>query len=653
MLDGLLGRGGFYSKCKSLIKLTRSRIDVIRRKRSATEKFLKKDIADLLVGGRETNAFGRVEGLIAELILTACYDFIDYVCEIILKQLSVMQKHNECPEDSKEAVASLMYAAARLSDLPELRDLRNIFQDRYGSSLECYVNKKLVENIASKPPSVEKKLQLMQDIASEFSIKWDPNGFEQRMSNPSASARECQKSQVPLQAVESKYVSHVEQVVQKPDKNHVFANRSNEVAYINKGTGREGIVQNTDELNHKFPNRQELISNRCKSPGCREETFQKMKGHHLPFMRKREIMVDGHHSLDHEITSRGMAEGGNPTSRNRLEPVNSDQKRDSNQNGTEPGRDGRGALSQRSESVHINGENAALYAGNNKDGKTYITDPMRKVYGEAADGLKSKFKGAIPPPYVKPRKSKHKAHLGSKHFEVDSIGGDGDISSYNDSTSFGKLRTGAGHLNNEKQDTAVEIVDGQGSFTAEYYKDDMTSRRRSSRRRHAKSGSIHEYKTNLEETRVVERISSSRRRGESKKGLQILFDDDPYQRSEEERMIDKLLLHYSHKPSTVERGNLRRKSKTESADVTVSSVVGSRNVDEGKVELVPPPSRSISLSCEQASSSEQKKEFTRAASFQQGMLTPAKHVHPKLPDYDDLAAQFAALRRNRDLKNGS
>lgn len=45
---------------KSLIKQNKSRIDVIRRKRNATQKFLKKDIADLLASGLDINAYGRV-----------------------------------------------------------------------------------------------------------------------------------------------------------------------------------------------------------------------------------------------------------------------------------------------------------------------------------------------------------------------------------------------------------------------------------------------------------------------------------------------------------------------------------------------------------------------------------------------------------------
>lgn len=45
---------------KSLIKTTKNRIDVNRRKKNATLKFLKKDMADLLANGLDINAYGRV-----------------------------------------------------------------------------------------------------------------------------------------------------------------------------------------------------------------------------------------------------------------------------------------------------------------------------------------------------------------------------------------------------------------------------------------------------------------------------------------------------------------------------------------------------------------------------------------------------------------
>lgn len=108
-----------------------------------------------------------------------------------------------------------MVAAARFSDLPELRDLRQIFQERYGNSLDHCLNKEVLpqfrsllalskfmldpivnqlifvliqfmENLAPQPFVMERKVHLMQDIASEFSINWNAKNFEQQMSKASS-----------------------------------------------------------------------------------------------------------------------------------------------------------------------------------------------------------------------------------------------------------------------------------------------------------------------------------------------------------------------------------------------------------------------------------------------------------------------------------
>lgn len=50
----------------------------------------------------------------------------------------------DCPEDCREAVSSLMFAAARFADLPELRELRGLFTERYGKSVEHFANKEVI-----------------------------------------------------------------------------------------------------------------------------------------------------------------------------------------------------------------------------------------------------------------------------------------------------------------------------------------------------------------------------------------------------------------------------------------------------------------------------------------------------------------------------
>jgi hypothetical protein len=53
---------------------------------------------------------------------------------------------------------------------------------------------------------------------------------------------------------------------------------------------------------------------------------------------------------------------------------------------------------------------------------------------------------------------------------------------------------------------------------------------------------------------------------------------------------------------------------------------------------------SASLPREQTRVVEAKKDFVCASSFQRDRSYEARHVHPKLPDYDDLATRLAGLR---------
>ncbi|XWS16361.1 hypothetical protein CRYUN_Cryun34aG0079200 [Craigia yunnanensis] len=180
----LLMKPKFYAKCKSAIRMNKVRLETIKKKRNAVEKYLKNDIAELLRNGLDYNAYGRAEGLLIEQKRTACYTFIEQFTECISKHVSFMQKQSECPEECREAIPSLIYAAARFADLPELRDLRAIFTERYGNSLESYLNQEFVQKLKAEPPIKEMKLQLMHDIAQDFSIEWDSKALEQKLFTP-------------------------------------------------------------------------------------------------------------------------------------------------------------------------------------------------------------------------------------------------------------------------------------------------------------------------------------------------------------------------------------------------------------------------------------------------------------------------------------
>ncbi|XP_074577827.1 uncharacterized protein LOC141834366 [Curcuma longa] len=218
MLCGLLG-GKFFKKCKHSAKSIRTRIVPIRSKKQATVRLDKTDVANRIAAGQEANAYGRIDALMVEINYTSCYDIIDQHCEYILNHLPDLQKQRECPQEAMEAIATLIYAAARFSDLPELCDLRHVFTERYGSSMDSSINAEFVDKfqeIQEKSFSEEKKLQLMQSIAEEFSVRWDSKRLEHLSSNATPRASSVQPGRKPVQVGTKEKASSIERYPPNP-----------------------------------------------------------------------------------------------------------------------------------------------------------------------------------------------------------------------------------------------------------------------------------------------------------------------------------------------------------------------------------------------------------------------------------------------------
>ncbi|KAG9141094.1 hypothetical protein Leryth_001601 [Lithospermum erythrorhizon] len=177
----MFGKSKFCKKCTLATKLTIRRLELIKKKRNAMQRYLKNDIVDLLKNGLDKNAYDRAEGFLVEQNLTYCYEFVEKFIGQILNNVPVMDKQGECPEDCREAVSSLIFAAARFADLPDLRDLRSIFTERYGTSLDSYANKEFVDRLKLTHPTKDIKLQLLQDIAEESGVQWNRNDAEGKL----------------------------------------------------------------------------------------------------------------------------------------------------------------------------------------------------------------------------------------------------------------------------------------------------------------------------------------------------------------------------------------------------------------------------------------------------------------------------------------
>ncbi|XP_019443428.1 PREDICTED: uncharacterized protein LOC109347816 [Lupinus angustifolius] len=171
----------FYTKCISYVKFINMRLEIIQKKRKAVQKFMKSDIAELLKNGHDYNAYTKVAELLFEQKLLSCYELIAKFVECISDHVEELSKNGDCPDECKEAIPSLIYAAARFADLPELRDFRTLFTEKFGNSLEPYINKEFVEKLSRDPPTREMKIKLLYDIAQEFSIEWDDKALEKTL----------------------------------------------------------------------------------------------------------------------------------------------------------------------------------------------------------------------------------------------------------------------------------------------------------------------------------------------------------------------------------------------------------------------------------------------------------------------------------------
>ncbi|GMJ07440.1 IST1-LIKE 7 [Hibiscus trionum] len=674
MLDGILGRG-FASKCKSLIKLIKSRIEVIRRKKTATLKFLKKDVADLLANGLDINAYGRVEGYIAELVLSSCYDFVEKCCDFVSKHVSLLQKLRDCPEDCREAVSSLMFAAARFSDLPELRDLRQIFHERYGNSLELFVNKQLVENSASNSFTMEKKVKVMHDVASEFSIKWDSEAFKRRMSKPAMIPQDQPKTHGSFPVSGYNHKSNDGRNADPREENFKVSSKEKlevGVAAHRFGNSKEGNASKRDEI--VLPTKQEFVVDGYHLHHGGEQATARKETRDLPLRQKQEVSAS---KLDYwngkDDVALKTARLSSSSHGKRMERADDGAKlEDGRQNGT-PRRDNQNALPERKP------EQSPSYAdpwskSRDKDqsaadnyGRQYgFPNSTRKTHEEDEPKWKSHFNSSIPPPYVKPStKPKDRRHddadAGSSLTASDCNGVSADRSTHDRAYAVNrtdKYREGLYQPDKEGQiipPPNVNNHDGDGEKDYYYNHDGSDApipRRKSSRRRH-KSSSGHTEVDNAEDVESARsRRPRSRRKEDSRRGLQILFDDEQHKNDEEERIIDKLLIHYSKKPPSGAEGMVRRKSKSRHAhhsgsdarDCEAPRKASRARTDDDMSESVSRPVRSVSLPPEQTAEPEGTKVYARAASFQPDRSNAAQHVHPKLPDYDDLAAHFAAMK---------
>ncbi|XP_068659386.1 uncharacterized protein [Aristolochia californica] len=179
-LDMLLHRKSFKtSKFKALVSLAIARLAVLKNQREVRCSQGRSDVAQLLRLGYQERALLRVEQLIKDQNMLDVYVMIEGCCHILTERLTLIENQKDCPHDLREAISSIIFAASRCGDFPELQEIRFVFTQRYGRDFaaaavelrnSCGVNTKMIQKMSTKLPSYETRLKVVRGIGAEIGI---------------------------------------------------------------------------------------------------------------------------------------------------------------------------------------------------------------------------------------------------------------------------------------------------------------------------------------------------------------------------------------------------------------------------------------------------------------------------------------------------
>ncbi|KAI3796177.1 hypothetical protein L1987_38842 [Smallanthus sonchifolius] len=178
-LDALLGRKFKTTKFKATVNLAVSRLAVLKNKRQACLAVARSDIIQLLTLNHHELALLRVDQVIKEQNMLDVFVMVDGYCHLLLQMANLIEKERDCPEELKEAVSSLLFAAPRCGEFPELQEIRTILTARYGKEFaygaielrnNCGVNMKMIQKLSPRQARLETRMKILQEIAIENNI---------------------------------------------------------------------------------------------------------------------------------------------------------------------------------------------------------------------------------------------------------------------------------------------------------------------------------------------------------------------------------------------------------------------------------------------------------------------------------------------------
>lgn len=161
------------------------RIQIANNKRINAVKIQKKKISELLAEHKDEKARIQVEHIIRDDFTIEGYEVLELMCELVherIRQITTSSK--DPPEDLKEAIASLIWAARNV-DIEEMRNVRQQLKQKYTPEFIKFsetnennlVNPRLYAKLTYKPPSQYLVIKYLEEIARAYNVDWSPSAL--------------------------------------------------------------------------------------------------------------------------------------------------------------------------------------------------------------------------------------------------------------------------------------------------------------------------------------------------------------------------------------------------------------------------------------------------------------------------------------------
>ncbi|XP_009148526.1 uncharacterized protein LOC103871942 isoform X1 [Brassica rapa] len=178
-LDALLGRTFKTKKFKALLNLALTRLSILKNQRQVRCSQATSDVTELLKLGQHENAYHRVDQVIKDQNTLDVLFFIHGYFTLLLDRVHLFEHNRDCPDELLEAVSSLLFAASRIGEFPELQEIRNVLVSRFGKDIaarsielrsNCGVNPKIIQKLSTRHPPREVRMKVLKEIAAENNI---------------------------------------------------------------------------------------------------------------------------------------------------------------------------------------------------------------------------------------------------------------------------------------------------------------------------------------------------------------------------------------------------------------------------------------------------------------------------------------------------